>query len=325
MSAPTAFYCMSSDLYFPGAVALVNSLRMTGHQQPIHLLDCGLSEPHRELLATEVELLEAPRDLPPYMLKTVAPTIRPAETMVLIDVDMVVTRSLDPLLDPAAGGRVVAFKDDIDRFCAEWGELLDLGNVEPRPYVSSGLVVLSGDVGARVLRLWDERQARADYGRSWFERRDPDYPLLFLDQDVLNAVAGSEAIRPGELVVVDGELAPHQPYRGLRLESEAELRCAYADGRSPYVLHQYLQKPWVRPMYHGIYSRLLSRLWLADDVAIRMPAAEVPLRMRRGARAWLVRKGVDAADLARWYARDVIPEWVARRRGRPRQVAGARR
>ena len=208
MSAPIAFYCMSSDLYFPGAVALVNSLRMTGHQQPIHLLDCGLSEPHRELLANEVELLEAPRDLPPYMLKTVAPTIRPAETMVLIDVDMVVTRSLDPLLDPAAGGRVVAFKDDIDRFCAEWGELLDLGSVEPRPYVSSGLVVLSGDVGARVLRLWDERQARADYGRSWFERRDPEYPLLFLDQDVLNAVAGSEAVRPGELVVVDGELAP---------------------------------------------------------------------------------------------------------------------
>ncbi len=54
MTPPVAFYCISSDLYFPGAVALVNSLRLVGHTEPIFLLDCGLSDAHRELLATEV-------------------------------------------------------------------------------------------------------------------------------------------------------------------------------------------------------------------------------------------------------------------------------
>ncbi len=282
MTGGLAFYCMSSDLYFPGAVALINSLRLHGHHEPIYLLDCGLSEAHAELLADEVKLVSAPAGVPPYLLKTVAPRNHPAEVMVLIDVDMVATRPLGPLIGLADGGRVVAFKDNIDRFVDEWATVLDLEVVAPRPYVSSGLVVLSGNVGAEVLAMWDERQDRGDYALSWFERRAEDYPLLFLDQDVLNAVLGSPAVSEDELVVVDKRLAPHQPYQGLRLVDANRLRCAYRDGTEPYVLHQYLDKPWLRPMYHGIYSQLLSRLWLADDVAIRLPEAEVPLRMRTG-------------------------------------------
>jgi hypothetical protein len=238
---------------------------------------------------------------------------------------MVVTRPLGSLIERAAGDGVVAFKDNIDRFCDDWGELLELGPLARRPYVSSGLVVLAGESGQRVLHLWHERRDRPEYQRSWFERREADYPFLFLDQDILNAVVGSRAVGPAELVVVDGDLAPNQPYRGVRVTSEAKVRCAYDDGREPYVVHQYLEKPWVKPMYHGVYSRLLARLWLGDDVAVPMPREEVPLRMRPGAGAWLVRKAVDLADLLRWYARDVIPEWLARRRGRPRKVAGAER
>ena len=71
-------------------------------------------------------------------------------------------------------------------------------------------------------------------------------------------------------------------------------------------------------MYHSIYSRLLARLLTGDDVAIRMPREEVPRRMRRGAAALAERRLTDAADLARWYARDVIPEWLTRRRERRR-------
>ena len=55
-----AFYCVSDERYFLGAVGLINSLRLVGHTEPIYLLDCGLTEAQRELLAAEVELVDAP-------------------------------------------------------------------------------------------------------------------------------------------------------------------------------------------------------------------------------------------------------------------------
>lgn len=318
-----AFYCVSSELYFPGAVGLVNSLRLAGHDEPILLLDCGLSAEHRELLASEVTIVEGPADTPPYLLKTIAPLANPARTMVLIDVDMIVTRSLRPLVEAAATGKVVAVAENVDRHVPEWGEALELGPTRRGPYVSSGLVALGGERGAEVLRLWDDRLRSVDYERSYFASNDSGYPFLFLDQDVLNAILHS-AIPARDLVAVEGRLAPHQPYRGLRLRDEATLRCEYGDGAEPYLLHQYLGKPWIEPMYHGIYSRLLSRLWLEPDVGVRMPEEEVPLRMRRGARALVTRKAVDVADLVRWHVRDVIPEWIESKRGarRARGEAG---
>jgi hypothetical protein len=50
----------------------------------------------------------------------------------------------------------------------------------------------------------------------------------------------------------------------------------------------------------------------------------VPLRMREGLFARLERKRVDVQDLARWYARDVIPEWIEARAGalRRRRASG---
>jgi hypothetical protein len=308
-----AFYCMSSELYFPGAVGLVNSLRLAGHDEPIYLLDLGLEPEHRRLLGAEAEILKGPADTPPYLLKTIAPRKRPARTMVLIDVDMVVTRPLAEPIETAAAGKVVAVAENVDRHVAEWGELLDLGPTRRGPYVSSGLVILGGDAGARTLELWDANLGAVEYERSWFDRDEPGYAWQFLDQDVLNAVLHS-AIPEKSLVALDQRLAPHQPYRGLRMRDERTLRCAYADGAEPYVLHQYLEKPWTRPMYHGIYSRALSRLWLEPDVAVRMPPEEVPLRMRKGPAALATRKAVDLADLVRWYTRDVIPEWIASKR-----------
>jgi hypothetical protein len=148
MSEPLAFYCTSSELYFPGAVGLVNSLRLQGHDEPIYLLDCGLAPAHRELLAREATIVDGPRDTPPYLLKTIAPSAHPAEVQILIDVDMVVTRPLTDLVQRAAEGRVLAVKDNLDRFDPDWGELLGLGELTPGPYATSGLVVAGGEPGA---------------------------------------------------------------------------------------------------------------------------------------------------------------------------------
>jgi hypothetical protein len=316
-----AFYCASSELYFPGAVGMINSLRLQGHREPIFVLDCGLRPDHRELLAAEATIVDGAPETPPWLLKTIAPLRHPAEVMVLIDADIVATRSLGPLIDAAADHSVVAFKENVDRFFAEWGPQLDLGPARPHPYVSSGLVALSGDRGAELLALWDDRQSRVDFDRSWFAHNDPAYPFRFIDQDVLNAILCT-VVEPDEVAILDTRLAPHQPYRGLRILDEATLRCAYRDGTEPLVLHQYLEKPWIEPIYHGPYSRLLSRLWLGHDVALPFPEHEVPLRMRSGLRARLHRKLVDFQDLARWYVRDVIPEWIAARRGAAHERTG---
>jgi hypothetical protein len=316
-----AFYCMSSEVYFLGAVGLVNSLRLLGHTEPIYVLDCGLRPAHRQLLEPHVTMVDAPGDEPPHLLKTVAPRAHPADVQVLIDADMIAVRRLDPLLDRAAGGEVVAVKDRLDRFVAEWGELLDLGPIERRPYVSSGLVLLGGALGAEVLELWDDRMRRVEYELSYFERDMPDYPLRFVDQDVLNAVIAAR-VDAGRAHVLDRALAPSQPFRGLRVVDEATLRCRGRDGTDPYVLHHYLRKPWLEPMYHGIYSRMLARLLLADDVAVRVPGDEVPRRMRGGFRARVERARVNAQDLARWYLRDVIPEWIGARLVKLRRPPG---
>ncbi len=58
---PAAFYCMSSDVYFLGAVGMINSLRLHGHDEPIYLLDLGLRPEQRELIEPEVDRRRRPR------------------------------------------------------------------------------------------------------------------------------------------------------------------------------------------------------------------------------------------------------------------------
>lgn len=308
MGAQAAFYCVSSEAYFLGAVGMINSLRLVGHSEPIYVLDYGLSAAQRDLLSPHVELVAGRLDAPPYLLKTFAPLRHPAEVRVLIDADMIVTRPLTKLIETAAGERVVAFENDSDRFVSEWGEILDLGSLSRRRYVSSALVALGGALGDEVLRLTDDRQRRVDPELAYGEGSNArGYPLLYLEQDVLNAVLAAR-VEPDRVVTLPSRLAPTQPFSGLRLADAASLRCVYEDGTEPYALHYFhLRKPWLEPAYHGIYSRLLARLLLADDVAIRVPESAVPLRMRNGLLAMVERKRVDVQDLTRWYLGDVLP------------------
>jgi hypothetical protein len=301
-----AFYCVSDDRFFLGAVGMINSLRLVGHREPIFLLDCGLTSDQRKLLATEVTVLPGPGDVPPYLLKTIAPLRHPSDVMVLIDADMIVVRSLANLIEQASVGGVVAFQNDRDRFVPGWGELLDLGVPSRAPYVSSGLVFLGGSLGRGVIDLMDDRQDRIDFELTYYGKRDPDYPFLYPEQDVINAILSTRE-EPARIARLDHRLAATPPYRGLRLLDRGTLRSAYSDGTQPYVLHQFVRKPWLEPMYHGIYPQLLARLLLAEDVAIRVPEGDVPLRMRGGARARAQRWIVNVLDLGRWYLGERLP------------------
>ena len=307
-----AFYCVADERYFLGAVALVNSLRLQGHDEPIHLLDCGLSSAQRDLLAAEVKLVPAPRDAAPQVLKAIAPLREPAETMVLIDVDMIATRSLQPLFERGAEDAVVAVADPQDRFFADWGELLGLGLARRRRYVSSGLVGCGGKAGRRVLELLDAKASRVDFSRTFWGANDRGYAFLYADQDLLNAILAT-SVDPDRVTALEPRLAATPPFRGLRIDDVDRLACSYRDGLSPLVVHQFARKPWLEETFDGVYSRLLRRLLVGDGIAIRPALDAVPLRLRPGSRARAERARVNAADFLRWRLGDRLPGPIARR------------
>jgi hypothetical protein len=317
MSATAAFYCVADSSYFLGAVGLLNSLRLLGHREDVFILDCGLSADQHELLDPHATLVPGPVDVPPCLLKTIAPLRHPTDVMVLIDADILATRSLANLIESASEGRVLAIKDGEDRYFPEWGDLLGTGAPRHQPYVSSSLVILGDGPGHDVVRLMHDAQGRIDIHGSPFESRVPDraffrgdyaaaaenHPFFYPDQDVLNAILATQ-VDPRSVEVLDRRLEADPPFTGLRVVDEHTLRCAYRDGTQPYVLHHFALKPWLERTFHGPYSRLLRRLLIRPDVPVQVRLGEIPLRMRSGPRAWLARTVVSAYDLPRWYLRN---------------------
>jgi hypothetical protein len=322
------FYTVADAAYFPGAVALVNSLRLAGNDGAIAILDCGLERRQRERLAREAELLPAPPGVHPWFVKWRALLERPAETMVLLDADMVVVRSLVPLVELAEQGKVVAVADlNPERFQEEWRELVGR-EVRRRTYANSGFLALGGSDARELLARLDEAQQGVT--------RDPvggRRPYKYPDQDVLNAVLG--AYVPDErLVVLDRRAAPTQPFSGLRMADAQTLDCIYADGARPYLLHHLYAKPWLAWTPTNPYTRLLPRLLFGSDVPIRLDPAEVPHRLRPGRVPAAVREALvlpRVANAARFKTRLELRRAWARARGRATStrsdregVAGAR-
>jgi hypothetical protein len=284
-SLPAAFYCVSDSNHFLGFVALVNSLRLAGHREPVVLVDAGLLPEQRSMLAGHVTLVPAPTDAHVIFLKQHGPRVYPAEVMILLDSDIIVVRPLDDLVDAAEKGRLVAFVDnepDADRFFPEWAEALGVDSVRMHPYVNAGQVIVPFALAERVFSAWGDGQANIDVGQTWHARVERgSNPFYFGDQDVLNAVIGG-CLEPEEVVILGNKMAPNPPFRGLRLVDARAVHCEYADGSQPYLLHHFLAKPWLSITPASVYSRLMTRLLLAPDVSIRMAPDLLPLRLREG-------------------------------------------
>src|SRR3954451_18327508 len=222
---PVAFYAVADERHFLGLVALLNSLRLHGHEQPLVVADCGLAAWQRDLLSPHVELASVEAGPSPYLLKPVLPLERPAEIMVLADVDLLVLRSLDQLLRQPHP--VVAFIDPVGhRFHCEWAELLDLPGIRRMPYLNSGFLVLKGAPGGSILRLVADRQKRVNVEQIRARGGRPEDPFYYADQDVWNAVI-SAILPPSELGRPPADLASHPPFRELRA-GDGPLR--YPDG-----------------------------------------------------------------------------------------------
>ena len=298
--ADAALYTVADERYFLGAVGLVNSLRLLGHTEPIRVLDCGLTDHQRELLAGEATLTEDRSGEPPWLLKTVLPLADSTAVVGLLDADMIVTRPLAPLLERGADDRLVAFRNVDDRFVEAWGEELGVGPARRGPYLSSAALFGSRAAIGDLLAGLGDRRDLVDFDRTHWRADERDYPFLYADQDVLNAILATEP--PGrEVEALDASLAPTPPFAGLELIDADGLRCGYPDGTEPFLVHHHVVKPWLERTHDGLYSRLLRRLLTGDDVAVRVPAEMVPSWLRAGPLAGAERLGINARE--RWRSR----------------------
>jgi hypothetical protein len=316
------FYTVADSRHFLGAVALLNSLRLAGHREPLFVVDAGLTARQRDMIANHVDMIRAPDGTPAVFLKAYGPLQRPADVAIILDADVIVVRPLTELIDMAAAGRLVAFVNNApndQRFFSDWSSLLALGPLRRQPYLAAGQLLVPDALSGRLLQPWLEGQAKVDIRTTWVGSGTLADPFYFADMDVFNAVAAAQLERD-EIVAVEHRLAPHPPFTGLRLVDTRRLVCRYPDGASPFVLHHVLAKPWLKATRTNIYSLVLSRLLLGPDVALRLSPDQVPLRLREGRLAAADRRRADLQATASNYTRAQLGRLRIRTR-----IAGWRR
>jgi hypothetical protein len=317
MTQDATFYAVSDSRYFPGLVALVNSIRLTGHGHRIVIGDCGLRPEQRELLAPHCTLLDLPRDVAtnPVVLKPFPYLAEPHGVAVLIDADMIVTGSLDPIIAMAAKGKLCAFPDPVsERWFAEWQELFELPASPRRQiYVCAGFVTFSTLHFPDLLERWWHCSVRVPAHRTLGRGAPNSDPLAQADQDALNALLMSE-IRPEALEVLPMRLMP--TWSGLartRVVDVQTLACTL-DDTPALVLHAAgTGKPWDRRrgwkrLKRDAYVVLARRLLLAPDVPIRLRPDQLPLWLQAGVGGKLALRTIDMLNRATHPARvQVIP------------------
>jgi hypothetical protein len=325
---PCAFYTVADAKYFPGLVALLNSMRLVGHDEPLFVVDAGLTAGQRVALGEQVTLIPRPSDAPSIFLAPTGPLVQPADVTVLVDADIIIVRPLHDLIESARAGKVVGFVDEAPndkRAFSQWESVLGLGPLRRQPYVNAGLLVVGELLRDRLLGRWVEGQdAISLVGTRRLGSARLDEPFYFADQDVLNALLAS-LLAPHELQLLEHRLAPFPPFPDLTLLDATRLHCSYADGTEPFLLHHILAKPWLRPTQMTVYTLLMSRLLLASDVAVRLEPQQLPLRLRNGVTAAVARKHADSSARIRAGARRQLGRFGIRSRLAARRARRRRR
>ena len=273
-----AFYTIADSKFFLGAVALLNSLRRVGEQAPLVVVDCGLTPEQRDRLATRAVVVPPHADFHPLLQKATGPLAYPAETMIFIDADIVITRPLDPVVEEVKAGRVVAFEDigNPRRFFAEWSSL-GLGAAHRHPYVNAGFFAFTWETARDFLPLLVEQQSVVDLARTHIGDGSPSDPLFYLDQDLLNAILCTRF--DGSTARLEARLAPFPPFAGVELTGSGRTLCTYADGVAPFALHHIYRKPWLAPLEPNAYSKLFTALVTDRHACLPIDSRELPLRL----------------------------------------------
>jgi hypothetical protein len=290
-------FTVADARYWLGAVALVNSLRLAGHEEPVVVLDAGFTRRQRDRLKATAEVVTPRQPLrAPFLAKWLLPLERGSSAPVLLDADVVVTQSLAPLLAEIERGRVVAFVDRLaTRAFSEWEALVGK-QVYTHPYVNSGFIGLAPELASTVLERVREAQERVDLAAArLLGRGSADDPYHFPDQDTWNAALRA-LVPPERLCALEHRLAPTEPWDAVSVVDVETLSCVDPSGSRPHLVHVVGPKPWFANVSRTAYEELLPRLLLSDDVAIPLTRRELPARLR-----W-----------ARFVGRESVPRSVAR-------------
>lgn len=292
---PVRFFTIADAGYALGLMALVNSLRLQGHHDPVTVLDLGMTADQKALIGRSCELVTPTPDAVahPWLMEPYAATLRTAETVVYIDSDVIITDSLNPILDAAAGGRICAFPDySPDRWFAEWESIFGLPAAPRRQtYVNAGFLALSTEHHPGVLDRWLELCRTISDHPNAFDIPHLDSPTAFTSQDALNALLMSEVAEEHlHIQSVDAAAQGPQLMR-TRLDDPRTLRCS-SDGHRITLLHAFgSTKPW-KPearsdLRRSSYVLGLRRLLVGDDVETCVPDPLLPPWLRRGWRGWM--------------------------------------
>lgn len=295
------FFTVSGSAYFAGTAGLLNSLRLTGHPQELVVLDRGLTPDQRRVLGQEATLFELPfqRDAHAYLVKPFPALMRLEGVVVLIDSDMIVTSSLEPILERAASGSICVFPNHpsfLDRWFDDWSEIFRLrAPLRRRTYVNSGFVALSVDRWPGVLPRWWEACEQIE---AYLASGEDPGPVEQPDQDALNAILMSEI--PDEAVK---QLPAYEWHLGrVAIEDETSLACLSGAERQPLLHTPRTPKVWQRGGWRHVeaatraYVRLMPRVLFADDVPVQLSANDVPLWLRPGVLPRLTARGISALN-----------------------------
>lgn len=284
-----AFYCVCERNHFLGLVALVNSLRLLGHNEMVYVLDSGLDSWQRAVLAQdrEVTVVSADGGRHPALLKAVLPLACPTQTMVVVDVDVIFTERVDSLVERVTtSGKPLFFPDCwADKFEPAW-ECLGFGPPVPHTYLTSGHFVLRAESSHEFLKVWEQGLERlaTDPALAGLGLAPEQNPFRFRDQDVLNALIGP-VVPLDSFITADAASAAYFPFWDVRIVDPERLLVEAADGSRPILLHHFLSKPWLGLVAPNTYSQLMTRLLRSDDVALRVTRGRVPYQLRSGAAA----------------------------------------
>lgn len=325
--APTV-YTLADSRYFIGVVALLNSLRLTGHDYAMVVLDCGFTDDQRTRLSKHGSVVTLPPELAarnvlakPFFRETARDGVA-----LWIDADILVTGPLASIVDSAREGRVCAYPvDHVDqrgRRFIEWTGQFGLA-ADPRKqvYVQAGFLALDLPRHRELLDRWWEA-CETIPAREVFEG-DIESPLWAGDQDALNALLMSEVPSADVQVLPESEAVFPPAAEQARVLDRATLSCEL-DGRPVRLVHySWVPKPWAplawrrtrRPL-SDVYRQLLPRVLFERDVTLRLAPNEVPPSLRPGLSGGAARAGIAVArPLRRLAARAAahLPERVRNR------------
>ena len=290
MGVPVTYFTVSDASFFPGVVALLNSLQLTGNNPRLVVLDLGLRSDQRQLLGAHARVVQVPARVSgnPLLFKPFPHLLQPEGIVVIIDSDMVVTRSLGDALTHAEAGKIclAAEESQEQRWFPEWQKEFALAAPLRRDiYYNSGFVALSTEHWPEFLGRWWEacqsipiEQTRAR-GGAW------DQPFWDGDQDAINALLMSE-VPPGTVATVPQHVT--DVMLRVRVRDRATLACTDRGHPTTILHHTGTPKPWRREAWMRVrrnpYVVLLPRLLFPPDLPLRLPADQVPPWLRAGLR-----------------------------------------